>query len=277
MRHESGAVQLGARKRITYRNCSRHMPNNDDTPSRAVNGCAIDDQRGTSMESTMRFEIRAPSPAAISRQSIMLAIGISDARWQLNKSTSSFCTILVNSSGSGKSRNCWRRCTASQCADDLRCRERNGWLILELMAGNLDRLMRAAPLAPDIVRTVLICCLSGLRSIHSNGVLHGDVKPSNLLYTTRGLIKLGDFGLARRANDDQGSLLKGATKYMAPELADERFGPVGPASDLYSLGFSAYELVCGPLFEPLFPAPDLRPRSAGGVVDVAHGSRPASP
>src|SRR5262249_37025545 len=66
--------------------------------------------------------------------------------------------------------------------------------------------------------------------------------------------KLGDFGLARRVANDQGSYLKGATRYMAPELVAPQFGPVGPASDLYSLGFSAYELLCGPQqLEDLFP------------------------
>ncbi len=59
--------------------------------------------------------------------------------------------------------------------------------------------------------------------------------------------------MARRAGNDEGSLLKGTTKYMAPEVVSDQFGRVGPHSDLYSLGFSIYELLCGENFETLFP------------------------
>jgi serine/threonine-protein kinase len=128
-----------------------------------------------------------------------------------------------------------------------------GWLILELMRGNLQRSAETGPIDLDYLRASLIGCLSALGFLHTNGVIHGDVKPSNMLVDAQGRIKLGDFGLARRASSEQGSLLKGTTKYMAPELASDQFGPMGPASDLYSLGFSAYELMCGPQFDSLFP------------------------
>jgi len=128
-----------------------------------------------------------------------------------------------------------------------------GWLILELMRGNLQQSIQAGPLDLDLLRLVLVCGLNALNFLHANGVIHGDVKPSNMLIDPQGRVKLGDFGLARRASNEQGSLLKGTTKYMAPELVSNQFGPVGPASDLYSLGFSAYEMMCGPQFEALFP------------------------
>ena len=54
-----------------------------------------------------------------------------------------------------------------------------------------------------------------MQFLHQNGVIHGDVKPSNLLVDARNRVKLGDFGLARRASNEEGSLLKGTTKYMA--------------------------------------------------------------
>ncbi len=129
-----------------------------------------------------------------------------------------------------------------------------GWLILELMRGNLQQSIQAGPMDLDVLRGVLICGLNALAFLHANGVIHGDVKPSNMLIDPQGRVKLGDFGLARRASNEQGSLLKGTTKYMAPELVSNQFGPVGPASDLYSLGFTAYELLCGPQFESLFPS-----------------------
>jgi len=128
-----------------------------------------------------------------------------------------------------------------------------GWLILELMRGDLRESTRGEPIDLDYLRVVLLHCLSALRFLHANGVIHGDVKPSNMLLDAHNRVKLGDFGLARRASNQEGSLLKGTTKYMAPELISDQFGPVGPASDLYSLGFAAYELMCGSQFESLFP------------------------
>jgi serine/threonine-protein kinase len=128
-----------------------------------------------------------------------------------------------------------------------------GWLILELMRGSLKQTAQGEPIDLDFLRVVLAGCLHALHFLHQNGVIHGDIKPSNILVDGQNRVKLGDFGLARRASNDEGSLLKGTTKYMAPELINPQFGAVGPASDLYSLGFSAYELICGAQFESLFP------------------------
>ncbi len=128
-----------------------------------------------------------------------------------------------------------------------------GWLILELMRGTLQKSVETGPIDLDFLRASLVYCLDALSFLHTNGVIHGDVKPSNMLVDVQGRVKLGDFGLARRASSQQGSLLKGTTKYMAPEMVSDQFGPVGPASDLYSVGFSAYELMCGPQFDSLFP------------------------
>lgn len=128
-----------------------------------------------------------------------------------------------------------------------------GWLILELMRGSLRQGPESEPIDLDFLRVALVCSLNALQFLHTNGVIHGDVKPSNMLVDARNRVKLGDFGLARRASSEEGSLLKGTTKYMAPELISNQFGSVGPPSDLYSLGFTAYELMCGSRFESLFP------------------------
>jgi eukaryotic-like serine/threonine-protein kinase len=128
-----------------------------------------------------------------------------------------------------------------------------GWLILELMRGSLKPVAEGPPMDLDRLRMVLANCLTGLDFLHSNSVIHGDIKPSNILVAPPNRVKLGDFGLARRASNEEGSLLKGTTKYMAPELLSAQFGSVGPASDLYSLGFTAYELMVGSHFESLLP------------------------
>ncbi|MBU4270547.1 MAG: serine/threonine protein kinase [Planctomycetes bacterium] len=128
-----------------------------------------------------------------------------------------------------------------------------GWLILELMHGSLQPATRSEGIDLNFLRIALADCLGALEFLHANGVIHGDIKPSNMLVDAQGRVKLGDFGLARRASNEEGSLLKGTTKYMAPESLSGQFGAVGPAGDLYSLGFSAYELMCGSKFETLFP------------------------
>jgi serine/threonine-protein kinase len=128
-----------------------------------------------------------------------------------------------------------------------------GWLILELMRGSLKPAAEGDPMDLDQLRLVLANCLTGLHFLHGNGVIHGDIKPSNILIAPPNRIKLGDFGLARRASNEEGSLLKGTTKYMAPELLSAQFGAVGAASDLYSLGFTAYELMVGAHFDSLLP------------------------
>lgn len=130
---------------------------------------------------------------------------------------------------------------------------RRGQLVLELMRGSLKDKTQGQPLNLDYLRIALFHSLQALKFLHSKGVIHGDIKPSNLLVDKRGRIKLGDFGMARRADNDDGSLLKGTTKYMAPEVVSDQFGRVGPHSDLYSLGFTCYELLCGENFETLFP------------------------
>lgn len=126
-----------------------------------------------------------------------------------------------------------------------------GWLILELMQGTMAKVKK--PMAVDGVRTMLAHCLRALKFLHAHGIIHGDIKPSNVMIDRRRRVKIGDFGLARRVSDKDGSLVKGTTKYMAPEVVSDEFGDVGPSSDLYSLGFTAYEMLCGDNFESLFP------------------------
>ena len=139
-------------------------------------------------------------------------------------------------------------------------RER-GWLVMELMQSNLATRLAGRQVDLRALRATLAHVLRALKYLHSHGIIHGDIKPSNLMIDQRRRIKLGDFGLARRVNNAEGSLLKGTTKYMAPETVSDDFGDVGPQSDLYSLGFSAYDLMCGPNFDELFPGLNAKGRN----------------
>ncbi len=128
-----------------------------------------------------------------------------------------------------------------------------GWLILELMKGSVPQFLNGKPMDLKDLRIMLTSMAHALKFLAENGIVHGDVKPNNILVDQNRLFKLGDFGIARRLAGDDGSVVKGTTKFMAPEVVSDQFGPVGPQSDLYSLGFTAYALMCGDQFESLFP------------------------
>eukprot|EP01018_Ginkgo_biloba_P022475 Gb_12248 [translate_table: standard] len=85
---------------------------------------------------------------------------------------------------------------------------------------------------------------SGLAHIHSNGILHLDIKPDNILIDSQGLLKIGDFSLA--VTQSQWDWEEGDGGYVAPELLREQ--EPGPEADMYSFGAMAYEWATGKLF-----------------------------
>jgi serine/threonine-protein kinase len=100
----------------------------------------------------------------------------------------------------------------------------------------------------DTVRIVVEAC-HGLDYAHRAGVVHRDVKPGNLLISNEtGALKLADFGIAKAAEQTRvtqvGSVL-GTAAYLSPEQAQGK--EAGPASDIYSLGVCAYQLLTGRL------------------------------
>ena len=93
----------------------------------------------------------------------------------------------------------------------------------------------------DVMRIFVQVCL-GLAHTHSEGVLHRDMKPSNILLTKGHIVKLADFGIARVMNS-KAQLAKtvvGTPYYLSPEICEDR--PYGTASDMWSLGCVLYEL-----------------------------------
>lgn len=83
---------------------------------------------------------------------------------------------------------------------------------------------------------------AGLEASHSHQVLHRDVKPANVFLTGDGSAKLGDFGTGCYMTDENPDRV-GTAFYMAPEIFEGRTAT--PASDIYSLGILAYELLTG--------------------------------
>lgn len=132
------------------------------------------------------------------------------------------------------------------------------FLIVELLQG-MDLRHVLAARRPTLAETLrwLTHAACALEHAHGRGVLHRDVKAGNLFITHTGVLKLMDFGLAKSehvmGNTAQGAVF-GTPEYMAPEqvMGTE----VSPATDLYSLGVVAYELLTGQLpFRHTQPVP----------------------
>ncbi len=103
-----------------------------------------------------------------------------------------------------------------------------------------------APLPARKVLEVAAQVCQALAYIHGHGLVHGDVKPQNVLFTDQGIAKLSDFGIAAAAGseaDVTSGMVLGTAHYIAPEQAQGK--PVGPQSDLYSLGCIIYEAFTG--------------------------------
>ncbi|HEX4726114.1 MAG TPA: serine/threonine-protein kinase, partial [Pseudonocardiaceae bacterium] len=105
---------------------------------------------------------------------------------------------------------------------------------------------RDGPLPPDRANALGSAVLSALETAHAAGIVHRDVKPSNIMMLADGRVKLADFGIAQAMDDPSltatGGVM-GSPGYMAPELF--RGAKPGPASDLWSLGAMLFHVVEG--------------------------------
>jgi len=127
--------------------------------------------------------------------------------------------------------------------------ENHYFVAMEYMAGGSlqDLLNRVERLSPSLAASVIRQAARGLAAAHRAGIIHRDVKPSNLLVTSEGMVKVADFGLAGRMEvaGEVGSVsvVEGTPRYIAPELCLGH--PPSPASDVYALGMTWYTLLVG--------------------------------
>lgn len=149
---------------------------------------------------------------------------------------------------------------------------KNGWLLMELMRGSLVDQQDAVRTRPKIIHGVLSQSLKALDFLHSLQRLHGGIRPSNILYDDQGYIKLADI---RGSYSTETSVA--SSKYQAPELFDGSLGVVGPATDLYCLGFAVYETLCGPNFERNFQFAAKPSADAETAWEHWHRSKDAFP
>ncbi|MEV5884064.1 serine/threonine-protein kinase [Streptomyces sp. NPDC052020] len=158
------------------------------------------------------------------------------------------------------------------------------WIVMELVEGkSLAEVIREdGVLEPRRAAEVGLAVLDVLRSAHREGILHRDVKPSNVLIAEDGRVVLTDFGIAQVEGDPSitsTGMLVGAPSYISPERA--RGHKPGPAADLWSLGGLLYAAVEGvPPYDKgsaiatltaVMTEPLEEPKNAGPLRDVIYG------
>ncbi len=122
------------------------------------------------------------------------------------------------------------------------------FLVMELVPGTTVAKLVAATGAqrPSLVWSVMAQVAAGLAVAHDHGVVHRDVKPSNILITPEGVVKLSDFGIAHATDavveTRMGEIL-GTPHYLSPEQAEGKRAT--GQSDLYALGVVAHEMLTG--------------------------------
>ena len=141
-----------------------------------------------------------------------------------------------------------------------RIRPRGPYYVSELVSGeNLAQRLARGPIAPWRAADIAAQLCRALAGAHAQRIVHRDVKPPNILLSSAGQVKVGDFGVAGLAEGSSGGgshTIVGTPAYMAPEQSRGR--PVSPATDVYSAGVVLYEMVAG-----------ARPFSADSPVDLA--------
>lgn len=122
------------------------------------------------------------------------------------------------------------------------------FLHLELVRGrDLAAVMQAGPIGWQQAARWVAQAARIVHFAHERGIIHCDLKPSNLLLDDRGAIRVTDFGLAIpvAAVEQADSLLAGTPAFMAPEQVDPRWGQISPRTDVYGLGAVLLALVGG--------------------------------
>ena len=152
------------------------------------------------------------------------------------------------------------------------------FIVMEYLPGGSlkERIETAGPLKPSDAVRVSIEVANGLAFAHSKGIVHADMKPSNILFDANDAAKICDFGIARTPQEDADTpQLYATAMYVAPERVEGKGATV--QSDVYGLGLVVYEALVGkPPFTSTNAAVLLRDHVVRQPVPPSH-LRPSLP
>ncbi|MFI5337234.1 MAG: protein kinase [Opitutales bacterium] len=148
------------------------------------------------------------------------------------------------------------------------------YFTMELVeGGNLTAQIHGVPQLAHQAAALVATLAEAIHAAHQSGIVHRDLKPSNILLTRDGTPKVTDFGLARRLEGNGGLTLSGVPvgtpSYMAPEQARGKKEVIGPATDIYALGATLYELLTG--------RPPFRAETAVATLQQVVADEPVPP
>ena len=169
------------------------------------------------------------------------------------------------------------------------------FMVFEHLPGGTleERLAAGRPLDDADSERIAAEVAAGLAHAHDRGLIHRDLKPTNIVFDEEDRAKIADFGIARVAGKDtltEAGTLMGTAAYMSPEQAQGE--PVTPASDVYSFGVILYRMLTGrlpfespsavdllrrQLVEEPMPVRAARPDAPASLAEVAESSLAKDP
>ena len=154
---------------------------------------------------------------------------------------------------------------------DVSREERECYIVMELLSPGSagQHLKQRGPYYWVVATRIIADCCAALKVAHDAGIIHRDIKPDNILFTSAGAVKLTDFGIVKTIEDDPeltaSGQLVGTPLYMSPEQSTGS-RDVDVRSDIYSLGASYYALLTG-----------RPPFSGGNVLEILVNLRTTAP
>lgn len=136
-----------------------------------------------------------------------------------------------------------------------------------LPGGDLEARRRSSAISLKDLQRWLIQAAQAVQHAHECGIIHCDLKPSNLLLTATGEVAVTDFGMARLLAPEASGAgeIAGTPAFMAPEQLEPVWGPVSPRTDVYGLGAVLYTLLAG------------RPPREGSLLEILAGIAAGTP
>ena len=124
---------------------------------------------------------------------------------------------------------------------------KTAYIVMELLDGETlqNYIKRNGKLNYQKTLTIIEPVMTALEFVHSQGLIHRDVKPSNIMILNNGAVKLLDFGCAREANYDGRTMTSMYTQYYAPPEQKDDHGVQGPFTDVFSLCATIFDMMAG--------------------------------